>query len=238
MMVEMITRLEEFHNCGYLHRDIKPDNFCLGGRNLQEVFLIDFGLSLQYLNSEGEHVPMQRNKGFVGTPRYASRNAHNGLTQSRRDDMEAIGHLAIYLIKGRLPWQSVKEKDRKKKHKLLYEKKSSFPVPELCENIPRCFETYLILTRQMEYKQKPEYEVMRQMFVELAKECNEYHWEALEEYQDMKNDYLKGGREDSMAGFTESSYNNESSQRSHAGDSADIFDEIPEEGSVRDTRNT
>jgi len=47
---------------------------------------------------------MLTNKGFVGTPRYASKNSHNGVSQSRRDDLEAIGHLAIFLAKGRLPW--------------------------------------------------------------------------------------------------------------------------------------
>lgn len=120
LMVEMITRLEELHKCGYIHRDIKPDNFCLGGSQLEEIYLIDFGLSVNYVDEDGKHNPISTNRGFVGTPRYASRNSHNGILQSRRDDLEAIAHLSIFMAKARLPWQSVKTKDRKKKHKLLY----------------------------------------------------------------------------------------------------------------------
>ena len=104
LMVEMISRLEEFHNCGFLHRDIKPDNFCLGGKNLKDIYLIDFGLSLSYLDQAGEHVPMLTNKGFVGTPRYASKNSHNGVSQSRRDDLESLGFVLMYFNRGSLQW--------------------------------------------------------------------------------------------------------------------------------------
>lgn len=79
IVIEMITRLEELHSCGYLHRDIKPDNFCLGGSRLEEIYIIDFGLSIKYVDSEGRHLPLVKGKGFVGTPRYGSCNSHNGV---------------------------------------------------------------------------------------------------------------------------------------------------------------
>jgi serine/threonine protein kinase len=100
----MIKRLEELHDCGILHRDIKPENFCLGGEEMREVYLIDFGLSCAYIEEDGSHKSFSKNSGFVGTPRYASRFAHQGFTQGRRDDLEAVGYMCIFLIKGKLPW--------------------------------------------------------------------------------------------------------------------------------------
>ena len=66
--------------------------------------VIDFGLARAFYTADG-HISMRRHQGRAGTARYASMNTHRGLTQSRRDDLESIGYLLIFLHRGRLPWQ-------------------------------------------------------------------------------------------------------------------------------------
>lgn len=104
--IQMIKRIEKVHEERIIHRDIKPDNFLIGGTETTKdnVYIIDFGLAKCYKNSEGEHIPYKDGKNLTGTARYASIATHKGIEQSRRDDLETIGHVILYLLKGQLPW--------------------------------------------------------------------------------------------------------------------------------------
>lgn len=172
LIQEFIKRLEELHNCGIVHRDIKPENFCLGGEDMKDVYLIDFGLSRAYRDDDYTHKPMSKNRGFVGTPRYASKNAHQGITQSRRDDLEAVGYMCIFLMKGSLPWQNVKIKDKKLKHQFLHQKKSNVKLSVLCQDLPQEFKMYLEIVRDLEYDETPQYWRLVEMFKKLESRKN------------------------------------------------------------------
>ena len=104
--VQLIRRIEKVHEERIIHRDIKPDNFLIGGTDTtrDNIYIIDFGLAKCYKNSEGEHIPYKDGKNLTGTARYASIATHKGIEQSRRDDLETIGHVLLYLVKGQLPW--------------------------------------------------------------------------------------------------------------------------------------
>jgi len=103
---QMISRLEYMHTNNFLHRDMKPDNFLMGNGNKRGTcYMIDFGLSKRYKDAKtGEHIPYRDNKSLTGTARYASVNTHIGVEQARRDDMESIGYILLYFLKGSLPW--------------------------------------------------------------------------------------------------------------------------------------
>ncbi len=106
---QMIARLEYLHSRSLLHRDIKPDNFCMGANSKKNMlFLLDFGLAKKYVMPNGRHIPYREGKSLTGTARYASINTHKGLEQACRDDMESIGYVALYCLKGSLPWQGQK----------------------------------------------------------------------------------------------------------------------------------
>ena len=59
------------------------------------------------------------------------------LEQSRRDDLEGLANILIYLTKGRLPWQGlVGGKDKIGKYNLITEKKFNTTVEDLCYKLP------------------------------------------------------------------------------------------------------
>lgn len=136
---QMISRIEYVHNKNFIHRDIKPDNFLMGiGRHCNKLFLIDFGLAKKYRDSRTrQHIPYREDKNLTGTARYASINAHLGIEQSRRDDMESLGYVLMYFNRMSLPWQGLKAATKKQKYERISEKKMSTPVEVLIQ----CFIT-------------------------------------------------------------------------------------------------
>jgi len=114
--VQMLNALEFVHDKGILHRDIKPANFLLktNEQNISELYLIDFGLAGLYYYEEDatcvkKHIPMKTGEKLLGTTRYMSVNVQQSFTASRRDDVESLGYILIFLQKGELPWQSAGE---------------------------------------------------------------------------------------------------------------------------------
>ncbi len=171
---QMITRLEEVHKEGFLHRDIKPDNFLMGKatkRTSDEsdrvVFLIDYGLSKRYLTPVGTHIPFVDGKKLTGTPRYASKNAHDGMEQSRRDDMASLGHVLVYFAKGKLPWQKMKGPNQKVRYELIKKKKKETSLEDLCEGLPEEFLHYMQYCYGLDFEDRPNYSWLRHLFQDL-----------------------------------------------------------------------
>ena len=67
-----------------------------------ELYLIDFGLATKY-RSIGMHFRHRTLDANVGNPVFASLNAHRRFAVSRRDDLESMLYIMIYLYKGNLP---------------------------------------------------------------------------------------------------------------------------------------
>lgn len=166
LAIQMIDIIKHIHSCGYIHRDIKPDNFVVGKDDQNKLYCIDFGLAKKYIK-DGHHIEFSSKKKFCGTARYASIAAHEQQEQSRKDDLESIGYILIYLYKGKLPWQGIKEKDKSKRYKLIGEKKKEISEEELCHSMPKEFMVYLKYVRTLDFNEKPHYSALKRMFEKL-----------------------------------------------------------------------
>ena len=160
---QMISRLQHLHAARFLHRDIKPDNFLVGrGPFSSVVYLIDMGLSKRFRRSGGTHIPLIEGKNLTGTARYASLYTHQGLEQSRRDDMEALGYVLIYFLRGKLPWQGLR--DSGDKYEKISQCKSETSLEQLCGELPHEVLQYMRHCRSLAFEEAPDYRHLRQLF--------------------------------------------------------------------------
>jgi serine/threonine protein kinase len=167
LAIQVIELLKYIHDKGYIHRDIKPDNFVMDYENKTKLYCIDFGLSKKYIKKNNEHIPFKKDGKFCGTARYASIAAHKGYEQSRKDDLEAVGYLLVYIYRGKLPWQSLKHKDKNERYRMIMEKKEAISEEELCEQLPREFLIYFKHVKTLEFDEKPKYQSLINMFKKL-----------------------------------------------------------------------
>ncbi|KAJ3041141.1 serine/threonine protein kinase [Rhizophlyctis rosea] len=190
---QLLHRIEYLHKKNYIHRDISPDNCMMGvGKKASQVMLVDFGLAKLYRNPQTKkHIPCSENKQLVGTDRYASINTRRGIEQSRRDDLEVLGHMLMYFCRGSLPWQGLKTRNKTHKRDKVREMKETTSPDVLCRGFPDEFVTYLRYCRKQRFDHKPDYRYLRDLFQKLfVKKGYQYDyvfdWTVVKQTQDQK----------------------------------------------------
>lgn len=181
--IHLLKIIENVHNAGILHRDIKLQNFLVGYKSCTEFYVCDFGLSDYYINPQDlKHIPLTKGHSRYGTVRYASLNNHRGVEQSRRDDLESLGFVLLYAVRGNLPWQTIRDEDRRQKWSKVYEMKRRANLEHLCDGLPDVFVKYMEMVRSLEFEERPEYGELRAMFEKQYKKSKfkretKYDWE-------------------------------------------------------------
>ncbi|CAJ0595920.1 unnamed protein product [Cylicocyclus nassatus] len=184
--IQCLYSVKLVHDYGFVHRDIKPNNFVMGYREDYErarlVHILDFGLSRSYaIQSKDGTWVARRARGtaeFRGTLRYCSPNVHEKKEQGRKDDLWSLYYVFIELHCG-LPWQTLRDKQKVELMKMHMEDKDlvlNFPV-ELHGVIPHL--------RTLDYYQRPDYSMFYEGLVAVmkrvgAKASDPYDWETPE----------------------------------------------------------
>jgi serine/threonine protein kinase len=121
-----------------VHRDLKPANILTSNASSKQahLYLIDLGLAAFYLTSDNQLMPQTCGHAMTGTPRFASINAHRGLRQSPRDDLESLAYILIFLYRGSLPWQGLHSSIPQEKMAATLKMKESIPLDVLARDIP------------------------------------------------------------------------------------------------------
>lgn len=197
--IVMTDLLKNLHQTGFIHRDIKPNNFLSGnGKDNDKLFIMDFGLSKQYI-IKSKHIPYKVEKELVGTARYASINVHDGIEPSRRDDLESVGYMLVYFIKGVLPWQGLKEKKNEDKLKLIGDTKRWTSLQKLCKDLPSCFSEYIKYCRKLSFTDNPDYDFLQNLF--------------LKEFENISNDNSNGCSNSNSNGNSNDNSNSKSNNK-------------------------
>ncbi|KAK4110081.1 kinase-like protein [Canariomyces notabilis] len=192
---QMLSRVQTIHEKNLIYRDIKPDNFLIGRQGTKTanvIHVVDFGMAKQYRDPKTkQHIPYRERKSLSGTARYMSINTHLGREQSRRDDLEALGHVFMYFLRGGLPWQGLKAATNKQKYEKIGEKKQTTEIKDLCAGFPEQFAHYLTYVRNLGFEDTPDYDYLRDLFTQALKEAGlvedgEYDWM---KKQDKKGDW-------------------------------------------------
>ena len=163
--IQIIELLKIIHNKGLVHRDIKPDNFLLDLNKRKQLYIIDFGFCKTFMNND-KHIEMKKKSSLLGTPNFASINAHEYNELSRRDDLESLGYMLCYFYLGKLDWQNGNSNEEIKNMK-----KNSIHNKLL----PLILISYLKIVTILEFDEKPNYSLLTNMF---QNEIDEYNLNA------------------------------------------------------------
>ena len=201
---QVIERIQWVHSKYIVHRDIKPDNFLIGKKDPNVIYIIDFGLSKKYRSSTtNKHIRFGFTGKLTGTVRFASANALRGGEQSRRDDIESIGYMLVYFMKKRLPWQGVTGTRKMERYLKIYKMKKNTTPEELCEGLPPEMTEYIKYAKQLEFEQQPDYKYLKKLFGRMLKRVHNtndqliFSWIKLRDLPNLKNPVNPATRKES-----------------------------------------
>lgn len=165
--MEALSILQALHAKGYVHGDVKPENFLLGpagSSKEKKLFLVDLGLAVRWKErgNNSAHVKYdQKPDDFRGTVRYASVHAHLGRATSRRDDLESLAYTLLFLLKGRLPWQGYQGQN---KGYWVCRKKMATSADMLCRLCHTAFHLFTDSVVNLKFDEEPNYAMYISLF--------------------------------------------------------------------------
>ena len=173
--LQMISRIEFIHTFGFIHCDIKPDNFVLDLSSKDDnkskdkekdnpvVYLIDYGLAEPYINLKTKkHKQLKEKQGLKGTIEFCSINSHMGLSLSRRDDLESLAYCLIFMYLGKLPWSS-RGSNGKSRENVLNSKIEFCSIGKGLNIIHQNFGKILDYVTKLQFEERPNYKYLKDL---------------------------------------------------------------------------
>ena len=168
--IQCLDRIEYIHSKGYIHGDIKPENFLIGLNDPRIIYIIDFGLSKKYRSDRtGRHIQFCVTKTMTGTARYASTNSLRGVQISRRDDLESLAYMILYFIMKKLPWQGVRANTQQNRYKKIYYMKKKLMENESFKELPLQIQNFYKSIKKLKFDEEPNYSQLREFFKDLLR---------------------------------------------------------------------
>ncbi|CAG9536821.1 unnamed protein product [Cercopithifilaria johnstoni] len=180
LCMQCLEGIEDLHNVGFIHRDVKPSNFAMGRKPsvMRTVFMLDFGLARQYciFDEKGNMKLREPRKTapFRGTIRYCSLNVHRRDEQGRHDDLWSLLYMTAEMILGALPWHGM---DR-----IHTETCKANSEEKLISSLPMEFHVFLKHLKKLNYNHKPDYNLIKSLLKQILKKeghclIDPYDWE-------------------------------------------------------------
>lgn len=188
--INILSRLEFIHDRNIIHRDIKPDCFLLGENlNSSILYIIDFGLAKYYRDINNNlHIPFALNQTLIGNIMYASISSLQGIAKSRRDDIESLGYMLVYFLKGYLPWHFNNNAYCYGTSKMLLNYnynyfnynckyisrknlKMRISLDTLCKGLPYEIKRFISYSRDLKFLDRPNYSYLKK----LLRQCSKYN---------------------------------------------------------------
>ena len=180
--IQIISRLHVLHSIGLIHRDIKPDNFVFGiNNNCNLLYLIDYGFSTGYTEKESKQKESKQkdskqkhskqkdskqkqknSENIIGTVNYISLNVHKKYEPGRRDDIESVCYILIYLL-DLMSWERYKDSSINNILQIVEEKENIIHS----EKIPIFIRKLLTYIRNISMYEEPNYTLMKSFLMEI-----------------------------------------------------------------------
>lgn len=172
--IRALPLLEQLHDAGFVHEDVKPHNLLTDPEFPGRLRLIDFGLTKYCEN--WELTPREQRSGLYGTPEYASISAHAGQPPSRADDLESLGYVIVELFRGELPWSSDAGHSRARWDEIYQEKVYPSSRNFLSDDVP-ALQEYFNVVESLRFTDRPDYAELSNILRKgLAEEGEKIDW--------------------------------------------------------------
>jgi len=171
--IQLIDRIEYIHSNNIVHLDIKPSNFVVGYKDPSLIYIIDFGLSKKYKSSRtGRHIIFSKRKYFQGNIKFSSVNNMIGIVSTRRDDLESIGYMLIYLYESKLPWEKIEAINKLEIVEKIFYIKKQISMNTLCKNLPKEMTEFMVYIKSLKFNEKPNYNYLKNLLEIMLKKIN------------------------------------------------------------------
>ncbi|KAK6047668.1 hypothetical protein COOONC_14828, partial [Cooperia oncophora] len=190
VLQQTLRRLEVLHDAGWLLMSKAP-NFAIGlGHESGIIYMLDFGFARKYKDANGVVYPPREAAALLGTFQVtcthpwlatppgdkhakgtiwkAGYMAAELFKRCRRDDLESWFYMAAELLKGPLPWSKI---DGHKEHRMIMVRKMYIRAEgraDFIAGMPTEFDHILSMIDQMNFFDRPQYQVIQSLIDQAA----------------------------------------------------------------------